>query len=175
MCCDGTMYRTVEVGGDDATEFLERAGLLFSTKDDVTAFRQPCSVFGGGCCTVYERRPSVCREYRCLLLRRYEAGEVSYDEASALIARTTTLRDRVRPALTAYAAPDAPQALEGLYRLMTAKFEALPDPAAERREHAALLLEVAALRVLLSREFEPRDSKSHQPDADPGQSRPSKP
>ena len=44
---------------------------------------------------------------------------------------------------------------------MTARFEALPDPAAARREHAALLLDIAALRVLLSREFEPRDSKSH--------------
>jgi hypothetical protein len=73
----------------------------------------------------------------------------------------------VRPGLTRYVAPDGPEALEGLYRLMLAKFDALPDPAAGRREHGELLLDVAALRVLLAREFEPRDSKSHQPEATP--------
>jgi len=159
------MYRTVEVGGDDRLGFLETAGLVLSTRGERTAFRQPCGVFDGRACTVYASRPAVCRDYRCLLLRRFEAGEVSHDEAQALIARTLALRDRVRPALTALVAPEAPEALSGLYRLMTAKFDAAPDPAAARREHAALLLDVAALRVLLSREFEPRDSKSHQPES----------
>jgi len=156
------MYRTVEVGGDDRLELLESAGLMLSTRDEVTAFRQPCGVFDGRSCSVYLSRPTVCREYRCLLLRRFEAGEISYEEARALIARTIALRDRVRPALAALVAPEAEEALSGLYRRMTARFEAAPDPAAARREHAALLLDVAALRVLLSREFEPRDSKSHQ-------------
>ena len=47
---------------------------------------------------------------------------------------------------------------------MIARFEAAPEPAAARREQSDLLLTVAALRVILAREFEPRDSKSHQPD-----------
>ena len=168
MCCDGTMYRTVDVGGDDRTDQLERAGLVFFTRDDVTSFRQPCTAFGGGCCYVYEIRPSACRWNRCLLLRRVEAGEVTEDDARALIAQTTTLRDRVRAGLTGLVAPSHREALEGLYRLATVKFDAAPDPAAARREHAELLLEVAALRVLLSREFEPRDSKSHQAEPLPG-------
>ena len=42
MCCDGTMYRTVDVGGDDRLELLESAGLIFSTEGGVTSFRQPC-------------------------------------------------------------------------------------------------------------------------------------
>jgi hypothetical protein len=158
------MYRTVEVGGDDRLELLETAGLVLSTRDDQTAFRQPCGAFDGCGCSVYAGRPAVCREYRCLLLRRFESGEVSSDDARSLISRTIALRDRVRPALTALVAPEAPQPLSGLYRLMTAKLDAAPEPAAARREHADLLLDVAALRVLLSREFEPRDSKSHQPE-----------
>ena len=158
------MYRTVEVGGDDRLELLETAGLVLSTRGDRTVFRQPCGAFDGCACSVYAGRPAVCREYRCLLLRRFEAGDVSYDEARALISRTIGLLNRVRPALTALVAAPAPQALAGLYRQMNSWFDALPDPAAARREHAALLLDVAALRVLLSREFEPRDSKSHQPE-----------
>ncbi len=164
MCCDGTMYRTVDVGADDRIELLEAAGLVFSTRDEVTSFRQPCSAFGGGCCSVYDGRPSVCRGYRCLLLRRHEAGEVSGDDALSLIARTIAMRDRVRSGLTAYVGADDPKTLDGLYRLTMAKFEAQPDPAAARKEHSDLLLTVVALRVILAREFEPRDSKSHQPD-----------
>lgn len=165
MCCDGTMYRTVHVGADDRIEILEAAGLVFSTADDVTSFRQPCSAFGGGCCSVYADRPSGCRSYRCLLLRRFEAGEVSRETARALIARTIEMRDRVRSGLTAYVGTEDRTSLHALYRLMMAQLDAAPDPAAARREHGELLLTVAALRVVLAREFEPRDSKSHQPDA----------
>jgi len=164
LCCDGSMYPNVEVGGDDRIEILETAGLLFSTRNDVARFRQPCGVFDGCKCTVYSSRPAVCRDYRCLLLRRFEAGEISHEDARALIDRTLALRDRVRPALTALIAPEKPEALSTLYRLTAAKHDSAPDPAAARREHADLLLDVAALRVLLSREFEPRDSKSHQPE-----------
>jgi hypothetical protein len=74
------------------------------------------------------------------------------------------MRDRVRSGLAAYLGTEDRESLDGLYRQMTAKFEAAPDPAAARREHGDLLLTVAALRVVLAREFEPRDSKSHQPD-----------
>jgi Fe-S-cluster containining protein len=161
------MYRHVEVEKDDPFEILESAGLRFFTKDATTSFRQPCSAFGSGCCSIYDGRPSVCRDYRCLLLRRHEAGEVSADDASALIARTTGLRDQVRAGITAYVEAKEPEALDGLYRLMLAKFDAEPDPAAARREHSELLLTVVSLRVILAREFEPRDSKSHLPDEAP--------
>jgi hypothetical protein len=102
-----------------------------------------------------------------LLLRRHEAGDVCHDEALSLIARATELRDRVRAGLLAYVGPHETENLDGLYRLMLAKFEAQPDPAAARREHADFLLTVIALRVILAREFEPRDTKSHQPDRAP--------
>ena len=145
-------------------EMLERAGLVFSTQGEKTSFRQPCSAFGAGCCTVYGDRPSECRRYRCLLLRRHEAGEVAEGDARALIVRAIALRDRVRSGLTALVDTKESTALDGMYRLMMAKFEAEPDPMAARRNHDELLLDVVALRVILAREFEPRDSESHRPD-----------
>jgi hypothetical protein len=161
------MYKHVEVGEGDQRELLATAGLALAIKDGATCFTQPCPAFGGGCCSIYDDRPAVCRCYRCLLLRRHEAGEVSHDDAAALIAKTTVLRDRVRSGLAAYVRTHELLPLDGLYRLMLAKLDGMPDPAAARREHAELLLEVVALRVILAREFEPRDSKSHQPDEVP--------
>ena len=167
MCCDGTMYKTVNVGEGDQRSLLESAGLVFTIKDDATCFTQPFPASGGGRCSIYEGRPAVCRNYRCLLLRHHEAGDVPHDEALALIARTTVLRDRVRSSLAAYVDTQELLSLDVMHRLMLAKLDATPDPAAARREHAELLLEVVALRVLLAREFEARDSKSHQPDEVP--------
>jgi len=158
MCSDGTMYRFAAIKDGDVLGPLKAAGAVFVTNEAETSFLLPCPAFRGGCCSIYETRPTICSEYRCFLLRRYEAGEVSFEEAQALIIRTMALRDRVRPALTAFAEPQTSHALSGLYRLMLAKFEAMPDPAASRREKADLLLDIAGLRVVLAREFEPRAS-----------------
>jgi Fe-S-cluster containining protein len=167
MCCDGTMYRTVDVDEADELTPLRAAGAVWATASGITSFLQPCSAFGAGCCSIYDGRPGVCRTYRCRLLRRYEAGEVSYEDARGLIDSTVAVRDRVRSGLTAYVEPEKLEALEGLYRVMNAKLETTADPAAARREHADLLLEVVALRVVLAREFEPRDTPSHQPEEPP--------
>lgn len=164
MCCDGTMYRHVEVEEGDELQPLKAAGAVWVTIEGLSSFLQPCPAFGAGCCSIYDGRPSVCRTYRCRLLRRYEAGEVSREDARALIESTVAVRDRVRPGLTAYVEPEKLEALESLYRLMNVKLEATADPVAARREHAELLLDVVALRVVLAREFEPRDSPSHQPE-----------
>ncbi len=168
MCCDGTMYGTVDLDANDQLHVIETAGLKLTTENEVTFFRQPCTAFGGGRCSIYDGRPSVCRWYRCLLLRRVEAGEIAGDDARALVASTISMRDRVRSGLMAYLGTEDREPLQSLYRRMLAKLETEPDPAAARREHGELLFSVVALRVILAREFEPRDSKSHVPDAGDG-------
>jgi Fe-S-cluster containining protein len=168
MCCDGTMYRTVDVGQDDSIEILTSAGFVFTSRPEGrTSFLQPCCAFGAGSCAVYDSRPAVCRGYRCLLLRRYESAETTYEEAKSLISRTIALRDRVRAGLTSYVRPETSESLDKIYKLMLEKFDAEPDPAAARREQSELLFNVVALRVILAREFEPRDSSSHKPEEPP--------
>lgn len=158
------MYRTVGLSEGDPVDTLRAAGLVFATTGGQTSFRQPCPAFSAGPCVIYEDRPSACRAYRCRLLRRLEAGDVSPTDASVLVARTTRLRDRVRAALTAWVGAGELLTLGELYRRMLARLDAMPDPVAARREHAGVLLDVAALRVILARDFEPRDVKAHQPD-----------
>jgi hypothetical protein len=157
------MYRTVTVGEDDRRPALAAAGLVITTKDGASSFRLPCSSFSAGCCSVYADRPGVCRAYRCLLLRRHDAGDISRDDAQALIGRVLALRDRVRAGLTACVEPDELLTLDDLYALMMAKFEAEPDRTAALRERGQLLLEFVALRRILARAFEPHDSTFHRP------------
>ena len=156
MCCDGTMFRYAGIQEGDQLEPLKAAGAVFVKREADTAFLLPCPAFRGGCCSIHGTRPAICGAYRCRLLRRYEAGEVSFEEAQALIIRTMDQRDRVRPTLTAFIDSPDSLALSGLYWRLEEKFDAMPDPARARREKAELLLDIAALRVVLAREFEPR-------------------
>jgi Fe-S-cluster containining protein len=161
------MYGTVDLDTNDQIQVVQTAGLTLTTENQVTFFRQPCTAFGAGRCSIYDGRPSVCRWYRCLLLRRVEAGGVALEDARALVGSTIALRDRVRSGLMAYLGTEDREPLQSLYRRMLAKIESEPDPAAARREHSELLFSVVALRVILGREFEPRDSKSHVPEDTP--------
>jgi len=164
MCCDGTMFGSVCLSDGDSADQLRSSGIEVTVAGDTTSFGQPCAAFRSGQCMVYEQRPSVCQGYRCLLLRRFEANEVSRSEALALIAQTMALRDRVRSALTAWVETKDMLSLGNLYRLMLEELDTMEDQPTARRENAELLMEVAALRAILAREFEPRESPSHPPD-----------
>ena len=155
MCCDGTMYQHVVLRADDDLVPLTAAGAVFDVTNGDDCFRQPCPAFGSGCCSMYEDRPAVCRKYRCALLQRFEAGEVSSDDALELIAGTTALRDQVRPAVERFVGSDHPQALTSLFELLSARFDTDGDPAALRRDNAEMLLDVTTLQRLLTRYFEP--------------------
>lgn len=158
LCCDGTMYSTVDIAGEDRTDVLTQAGITLSTRENTQLFRQPCAAFNSGCCSVYDNRPRVCRRYRCHLLRRHEAGEVSYIEARTLISRTINLRNRLRVELNTFLDTNQQASLSELYSLTLSKLDAAPNPIAARREHAGLLMSVVGLRAILKREFELRDS-----------------
>jgi len=158
------MYKTVGVEANDRLPLLRSVGFALVTEDGFTFFRQPCNAFETDRCKIYESRPSVCKAYRCLLLRRLEAGDIEADQALALVSKVTALRDRVRSGLMSYLGTDDRLPLGELYRRMLQKLDAAEDPAAARREHGDLLFDVVALRVVLAREFEPRDSKTHTPD-----------
>ncbi|MBL0311130.1 MAG: YkgJ family cysteine cluster protein [Holophagaceae bacterium] len=161
MCCDGTMYRTVDIEAGEDIAPLQAAAVAFTVEAELTSFLQPCSAFCHGSCSIYDGRPSVCRKYRCALLRRVDAGEVAYDEARKLIANATAIRDRVRHELERLVQPQEPLALDGLYKPMFARWESATDRAAMKKAQSRLILDITALRVLLSRYFEPRDSESH--------------
>lgn len=95
LCCDGTLYDRAKVApGEEAT--LEALGLQLEAIGERTYFRQPCRFQSCGCCTNYADRWTVCRSFRCALLRRYQAGEIGLDEAKATITTALELIDAVR-------------------------------------------------------------------------------
>ena len=93
LCCDGTMHSTVALEHGDDREVLLRTGFHLLLFEAEARFEQPCHAFHEQC-TIYDDRPTLCRSYRCALLRQVDSGEVSDADARALVAtaiRTCTI------------------------------------------------------------------------------------
>jgi len=132
MCCAGVLHPHGALHPDEV-EPMRALGLRVRVEAERAVFEQPCPRLSGTLCEVYESRPVTCAQYSCLLLKRFRAGEVSLDDASAAVARFRRALQTVAERLGSF--PDA----AGLSELKRREAEA-PDPVAFRRANGPLLL-----------------------------------
>lgn len=93
LCCTDALHGGVEVKADHVT-LVRSLGLAVEEVSGAHAFRLPCPLYLGDRCTVYERRPPSCREFRCALLRKYADGRVDFETATALAREARSLIDQ---------------------------------------------------------------------------------
>lgn len=158
LCCDGTIFRNLELTDGDDCQTLEAVGVVLTRKDDRFVALQRCAALDDTKCRVYAGRPQICRDFQCLLLQEHEAGEVDTAEALALIDKTIQLRDRVRAGVDSYLGPSAvpsggPISLDQRMRDVIAKIAAQPDPEAAESAQTATLMLMVSLRGRLRRSF----------------------
>ena len=133
------MHSTVALQQGDDRDVLERSGFHLLLYEAEARFEQPCRGFDSKC-TIYDDRPSLCRSYRCALLRKVDSGEVSDGEARALVAAAIELRDRVRPAIEALVGSTKKHSLAVLVRKMEDALDAM-DPDVRLSTQARLALD----------------------------------
>lgn len=146
LCCDGTLHGHTIVRTEDE-DAVRALGLEISEEQGKWRFDQPCPHFCGTC-GVYDNRPPVCRRYRCALLKRVDAGDLSADEVDDRITTALRLRTAVVGSAPAAATPAARArlAIELKERLPTLEGE-------DRTQTARLLLNLVALDEHLARWF----------------------
>ena len=98
-CCDGTMFSQVKLT-NDVENGLDGNGksvynesikdMIFESFDKkqkkaCLVFKQPCLMLKDKKCTIYEDRPTTCQKFECQLLKNYNAGNKTYDEAIEII------------------------------------------------------------------------------------------
>jgi hypothetical protein len=134
--------------GEEAT--LTALGLALESAADRTYFRQPCRFQSGGSCTNYEQRWTVCRTFRCALLRRFEAGELSLADARATVATAHELVATVKAA-------DPSAVLVGERRKLRRELaDRLQSGGQQPGSAARRLLDIIALDTFLERWFRNR-------------------
>lgn len=96
LCCNGALFGFVPLSEKEQT--------LPRHQRHGARMQQPCEFLDGRKCGIYaEGPPHVCGAFRCRLLRRFEAGEVTLDDALVAVAEGHRLHDAARAELS----PDA--------------------------------------------------------------------
>jgi uncharacterized protein len=152
FCCNGTLHtRTTLEPGDVADASV--AGLTVVENEGKPVFFQPCPKFESGACTIYAKRPGVCRRYRCKLLNNVDEGLVSVTEARETIATAKTLIEAVR-----VCAPEAVTAYDRSVLRENLKGDLGQMKDAESEQAARILLDIGALDYFLERSFNPSNT-----------------
>jgi uncharacterized protein len=151
LCCDGTLFSDVRLKPTDNIAALTAKGLQISVEAGSRALKQPCPAHKSCVCTVYADRPSTCRAYQCVLLKRIERNEISRDAALGVIRETISLKNQVREQMLG-ASGDS----EWHLSMFTSGFtERMQDSSPDQREkcYAPLFRTFVALQSRLDKYF----------------------
>jgi Fe-S-cluster containining protein len=97
MCCDGIMFPYARL----QTQESINPNYEFNIKNnEQKVFQLPCSYLKDKKCTIYQNRPyRVCDKFKCKLLRRYIAGDISFVDAVETIESVSKLRNKLLKAI----------------------------------------------------------------------------
>jgi len=169
MCCDGTMFRDVELQSGDDSGALAAGGISIRSwrrrgpggMVSGQSFTQPCAVLGGDCrCGIYLLRPGHCRNFDCALLQARHRGEVTERHALRSIRQARQLADTIRERLVELGDLERHRPLTQRVRRTQRRIFSGQWPAGLDRERAAecfgeLAAAVGELQLKLRLEFYP--------------------
>ncbi|MCI0536056.1 MAG: YkgJ family cysteine cluster protein [Verrucomicrobiales bacterium] len=100
VCCDGTLFKDVQLLPADDPAKLRSAGLRVTIPHSafrIPHLRQPCAALGADCrCRVYADRPAYCRQFECLLLKSVLEGRTEISVALGVIRTVRQRAEKVR-------------------------------------------------------------------------------
>ncbi|MFM8468537.1 MAG: YkgJ family cysteine cluster protein [Limisphaerales bacterium] len=131
LCCDGTLFRDVELQpGDDAVKLRELGLPIPRSARRVPRFNQPCTALCADLkCRVYADRPARCRQFECALFQAVATGKTEADAALKVIRQTRQQADKVRRLLRELGDADEGVALTKRFKRVKRKFDAGELPA----------------------------------------------
>ena len=157
LCCTDALHEHVEVRPEEL-HVIGRLGVTIEPVGDAgVGFRLPCVLYENGCCSAYSHRPSACRTYRCVLLRRLERGHVSLERALAIVSDAKALIADI---------DDQPQR-DSLRRKLVKAWDAehgLIGTGTTRQSNAVVALRAATLDVVLQEHFRGPRKENTPPD-----------
>ena len=162
LCCDGTLFKDVQVAGARDRDRLAAWGVRLQPASGrstaPTRLPQPCQALDGCTCRVYPDRPSRCRDFECLLFKSVLQGKTGERAAGRIVRTAVQRRDRVRGLLAELGDQDSGAALSIRFRRMRERFERGGEQDAGRLGlFGDLTMAVHDLNLALSQAFYPGD------------------
>jgi Fe-S-cluster containining protein len=154
LCCNGVIFADVRLQRGDRAEHLKALGLPV-TGSRPMVFAQPCAALEGCRCRIYNDRPRYCREFDCLLLKRFKAGKIGGRAAHQLVATARGQAERVRELLSRLGERDEKAPLATRFRRTAKRLEQNAQGDKTARTYGELTLAFHDLSLLLSETFYP--------------------
>lgn len=155
LCCNGVLFRDVELRDDDDSNRLKELGLPVKTTARKSCFTQPCAALNGCHCRIYPERPRLCREFECLLLKRAAAGETDIDSALRLIRKTLKKAGQVRQLFQDLGCQNEKGSFSLRFRRIQRRMETTEITEEQADTYAQLTLAVHELNRVLRQSFYP--------------------
>lgn len=155
LCCNGVLHGYVKLVPAEVGR-IKRLGLAPKRIKGNWALPQPCPCLADTGCTVYADRPSVCRRYRCKLLKEFLNGRVDQDKVSITLKKVWGAVRNLKERLGIH---DPKKSLWRSVQELTLKESPFTDPKDFRHKHAPMLLDLITLRILCDRYFDKPDEK----------------
>lgn len=154
LCCDGTLFGKVPLKSDDDLLPLQKAGIEILTKGTKINFKQPCAAYRENCCQVYADRPTNCRKYRCELLKKYESGKITREEARQKINRVRELENLLRTEIARILPDENRMSISAILKITPEHQELIADPLLVKKWGTAMM-NLSALLDYLQTHFQP--------------------
>jgi Fe-S-cluster containining protein len=169
LCCSGVIFGDVEVQPEEIGAALApflpnyqasaggRAGKAGQGASCSRAVKlaQPCAALDGCTCTIYSDRPSYCRQFECLVLKRFQEDRIPRAEALKIIQMGRDRAEKVRQLLRASGDHDEKLALARRFRRTTRRLQKLGMDKNTSSVYGDLTIAVHDLNHLLSEAFYP--------------------
>ena len=149
LCCNGVLFDFIAVDADESDELVSLGLNVHAEPGRELRFDHPCPKFCGDHCAIYDRRPAVCRAFRCELLKKLEDGRVSLGEALGRVAEAKALLGRLAPGLHAHAGPTMSMQWKEMFRSWQSRSSGDRTAAEDNR----LILELTRLHRFLDLHF----------------------
>jgi Fe-S-cluster containining protein len=154
MCCNGVLFKDVELQpGDDAAKLI-RLGLAFA-KSRQQKFPQPCAALDCRRCGIYADRPVRCRQFECALLKSVAEGEMETPKALRVIRDTQKRAEKVKRLLRELGDDEEWRALSLRFKRMQRRFESSVVDEETADKFGELTLAVHDLNLALRARFYP--------------------
>jgi len=94
LCCVGVVHSHAALDPSEL-DLARELSLRVDTFDDGVGFHLPCPQYHGDHCATYQRRPRACVDYKCELLQRFLAGQVTLEDSLSLVAQVKEMLDKL--------------------------------------------------------------------------------
>ena len=149
LCCNGTIFDYVPMEKHETT-ICKKADIPFERDEDGDfSFNLPCPAFKD-CCTIYNERFKVCREFECKLLNKSSKKQISHLDALSLISLTKELHNELQNLFDKTTAIPKSALLSVRYRaLIPHKSESIEL----RKKHGVLITKYHSFLMFLEKNF----------------------